>query len=317
MKNGCPPFELLSRFADGALEAPEDRELAVHLAGCPACRAALASIDEVDGLLALSLPAATARRFRLLRPAMIPVAAAVLIGVTIGILFSMPSPNGADTPLAVAEVSPQAVARSAEPVRDVFCQDQFASVQLSSMWKATEIVSGANPLVDSAGRRALSLAAQPGGKKRWAIVSTSSDFPVGDGVSFDVDYRVPKPQKGGRMQVLLQSRSSKAGRQVLRWSRTADEEMLEAQSDGRSKPAVLWTSKSAADGEWHRVKLVVTPRDVVLSRDGVEAARKPHGLSLERAGLSLGSTMDRRTREPHEPFECQVGGVVVRREPAQ
>ena len=316
MTNGCPAFETLSRFSDGALEAAGEREVAAHLGGCAACRGTLASIEEVDGLLTLSLPSAKVKRFRLLRPAMIPVAAAILFAVVTGVLLSMPS-NGTDTPMAVAEVSPQAVAPAAEPVRDLFCQDHFSAPQLSPMWKTTEAISSATSLVEDKGRRALSLVANPGGRKRWALASTSGDFPVGEGVSFDVDYRVPKPQKGGRMQVLLQSGPAKGGRQVLRWSRTAEEEMLEAQSDGRSKPAVLWSSKSAADTEWHRVKMVVTPRDVVLSRDGVETARKPHGLALERAGLTLGSTMDKRARESHESFECQVGGVVVRREQAQ
>lgn len=301
---GCPEFEVLSQFADGALEAARERELAAHVAACAACRETLASLEEVDALLTFSLP--QARRFRLLRPALIPVAAAILIGVTIGILFSMPS-NGIDSPLAVAEASPPAVSRSAEPVRDVFCQDVFADARPSSLWKTTEGAAS----VDLPGRRALSLTAQPGGRKRWALASTASDFPVGEGLSFDVDYCVPKAQKGGRMQVLVHTTASKLGRGVLRWSWTPEEELLETQ-DSRTKPAVLWSAKSGGDSEWHRVKVTVTPRDVILHRDGVETARKPHGLSLERAGLTLGSTADKRARDG---FECQVGRVVVRREP--
>lgn len=303
MLEKCPAFEILSRFADGALEAAEERAVASHLGACGPCRAALSSLEEVDGLLALSLPAA--RRRRLLRPAMIPLAAAILIGVAIGILFSMPS-GGVDSPMAVAEESPQPVARAAEPVQNVFCQDLFSSPRLSPMWKSTEAVA----LVDAPGRRALSLSAQPGGKKRWALASTASDFPVGEGISFDVDYRVPRALRGGRMQVLLQTPASKPGRGVIRWSWTSEGEALETQSDGRSRPAVLWSGKASPGGEWRRVKLTVTPRDVVLHRDGVEAARKAHGLSLERAGLTLGSTMDRKMREA---FECQVGRVSVRR----
>src|SRR2546426_10635635 len=106
MMNECPAFELLSQFADGALEPVRERDLVAHVAGCASCRPTLSSIEEVDGLLAFSLPQAKARRFRLLRPAMIPVAAAILFGVTIGFLLSMPSSNnGGDTPIAVAEVS--------------------------------------------------------------------------------------------------------------------------------------------------------------------------------------------------------------------
>ncbi len=320
MKNECPAFETLSRFSDGALDAREEGGVAAHVAGCAACRGTLSEIEGVDALLTFSLPSA-AKRFRLLRPAMIPVAAAALLAVTIGVLLSMPSPV-ADTPLAVAEVSPPSFEGPrgvpAEPMQNVFCQDQFSSPTLSPLWKTTEAISTSNALVDAQGRRALSLVAHPGGKKRWALASTTGDFPVGDGLSFDVDYRVPRPAKGGRMQVLLQSPPAKSGRNVIRWSWTSDEEFLEAQADGRGKPSILWSAKNAApDSGWHRVKVVVTPVDVVLFRDGVESARKPHGLSLERAGLSLGSTTDRKSKDLREPFECQVGGVVVRREQAQ
>lgn len=300
--NGCPAFDVLSRFADGALEAAPERDVAAHIGGCGACRAVLASLEEVDGLLTFSLP--PARRFRLLRPSTIPVAAAVLFALILGVVLST-SPGGADSPMDVAEASPRPVTASAEPVRDVFFQDLFAEPRLSPLWKATEGVASA----EAPGRRALSLTAQPGARKRWALVSTASDFPVGDGVSFDVDYRVPKGLKGGRMQVLVQSPGAKAGRGVLRWSWTSEEEMLEAQ-DSRTKPSVLWSARAAGDPEWHRVKVTVTPREVVLHRDGVEAVRRPHGLSMERAGLTLGSTADRRTREA---FECQVGRVVVSR----
>lgn len=317
MTKPCPEFEVLSRFADGALEGAEERDLAVHLAKCARCLETLSSIDEVDGLLTLSLPPAKVKRFRLLRPALIPVAAAILFGITIGILLTMPPSNGADTPMAVAEVSPPPAAPAAEPVRDVFCHEQFASPQLSPLlWKTTEVVSASDSLVDASGRRALSLVAQPGGKKRWALVSTSNDYPVSEGVSFDIDYRIPKPQRGGRVQVLVHSGTGKAGRSVLRWSRTGEEEFLEAQ-ESRTKPAILWSSKVAPDSGWHRVKLLVTPREVALQRDGVEAARKPHGLTLDRAGLTLGSTMDRRPREGFDSFECQVDRVVVQREKAQ
>jgi hypothetical protein len=321
MKNECPAFELLSQFADGALAPVRERELVAHLGGCPSCRGILSSLEEVDALLAFSLPSAGARRFRLLRPAMIPVAAAILIGVTIGILLSMPS-RVADSPMAVAEVSPQPFEGPSsipvEPVRNIYCQDQFSAPQLSSLWKTSEAVSVSSALVDAHGRRALSLTAHSGGRRRWALASTSGDFPVGEGVSFDVEYRVPRPAKGGRMQVLVQSPPAKAGRNVIRWSWTAEEELLEAQTDGHGKPAILWSAKNAgAEGGWHRVKLVVTPRDVVLYRDGVESARKAHGLALERAGLTLGSTTDRRSKDLRDPFECQVSDVVVRREPAQ
>lgn len=318
--NGCPAFEVLSRFADGQLEPAEEAPLVSHLAACAACRATLSDIEGVDALVGLTLPAARGR-FRLLRPALIPAAAAVLFAVVVGWILLTPG-NGADSPLAVADESPRPFDAPrtvpAEPVKDIFCQDHFAAPQLSSLWRTTDAVPAQAALVEAHGRRALSLVTHPGGKKRWALASTAGDFPVGEGVTVDVDYRIPRPSKGGRMQILLQSPVSKGGRSVLRWSWTSDEELLEAQTDGRSKPAVLWSAKNEAfDSEWHRVQMTVTPRDIVLRRDGAEAARKPHGLDLERAGLTVGGTADKRAKDLREPFECQVGGVVVRRENAQ
>ena len=321
MKQDCPAFDVLSRFTDGALDPREEREVAVHLGGCAACRETLGAIEEVDGLLSVALPAPGAHRFRLARPALLPIAAAVLFAVTLGVVLSMPS-RATDSPLAVAEESPAPSDGSAklpaDPAKGVFCQDHFATAELSPLWKTSETISGSNPLVDAQGRRALSLTAHSGGKRRWALASLSNDFPVEEGVSFDVEYRVARPTRGGRMQVLVQSTPAKAGRSVLRWSRTAEEELLEAHADGRGRPVVLWSSKnSETDGGWHRVRLVVRPQEVVLYRDGEEAARKSHGLTLGRAGLTLGTTTDRRGKEIHEPFECQVGDVVVRRELAQ
>ena len=70
----------------------------------------------------------------------------------------------------------------------------------------------------------------------------------------------------------------------------------------------------APDAEWHQLKVTLAGGDVVLHRDGVEAVRKAHGLPLDRANLTLGSPMDKRSREP---FECHLGRVLVRREPLQ
>jgi hypothetical protein len=320
MMTSCPAFEVLSRFSDGALEAPEERAVVEHLGSCEGCRKALGEIEEVDALLTLALPGRPSR-FRLLRPASIPLAAAVLLGIAVGWFALSPAPGaspGVDSPLAVADQSPSPGALPLEPAKDVICLDRFTSPELSPLWKTTESVPVSSALVDAHGRRALSLVTHPGGKKRWALVSTSGDFAVGEGVSVDVDFRIPRPARGGRMQVLLHSRGSKAGRSVLRWSWTPEEELLETQTDGRGHPVVLWSSKSdVSDSEWHRIRMTVTPRDVVLQRDGVESARRPHGLDLERATLTVGGTGDRKGRELHEPFECQVGGVVVRRESAQ
>jgi hypothetical protein len=316
MSSNCPGFETLSRFSDGALEEARERDVIAHVAGCEACREALASLEEVDGQLALSLLAMkkAERPFGRLRPALLPLAAAVLFGITLSFVLMAPS-GGSDSPMAVAEMTPAASLPPPEAVANVFLQDRFQAAQLSPDWRGAEESAGTSKLVQVHGRKALLLSSQPGGKKRWALLSTASEYPVAQGISFDVDYRIPKPQKGGRMQVLLQTKASKSGRGVLRWSRTFDEELLEAQLDGRSKPTVLWSSKAAPpDSDWHQLKVTVTSEEVLLQRDGIEVVRKAHGLPLERTGLTLGSTMDKRSKDPHESFECQVGAVVVRRE---
>ena len=316
MSTNCPEFEVLSRFADGALGGLEEGELLAHVAGCDGCRATLQSFETVDGLLTMSLPPSVVvpRRFRLVRPALLPLASGLLFALTLGYVLVMPS-GPSDSPMAVAELTPTPVLPPAEPVANVFLHDRFQTPELSPMWKSADGSTGTSAVVEHQGRRALQLSALPGGKKRWGLVTTASDFSVSDGVSFDVDYRIPTPQKGGRMQVLLHTKSPKAGRGVLRWSRTIDEELMEIQTDKSSKPVVLWSSKALpADTDWHQLKVTLTATDVILHRDGAEAVRKPHGLLLDRASLTLGSTMDRRARDV---FECHVGRVLVRRENAQ
>jgi hypothetical protein len=228
------------------------------------------------------------------------------------------APGASDSPIAVADLTPAPAAPPAEPVAGVFLHDRFEGAELHPVWKSADGSTATTTLVDSGGRKALVLSAQPGGKRKWALLTTAAEYPVARGVSFDVDYRIPRPQKGGRMQVLLQTRHSKAGRGVLRWSRTAEEELLEAQADGRTKPTILWSQKTdPSDAYWHQLKLTVTAGDVALYRDGIEVARKPHGLSLERATLTLGSTLDKRARDSREPFECQVGRVHILKEEAR
>ena len=317
MSTNCPAFETLSRFADGALGGLEEGELLAHVAGCAGCRATLASIEQVDGLLTMTLPESRAavRRFRLLRPALLPLAGALLFAVTLGYILLTPS-VATDSPMAVAEMTPPAALPPAEPVADVFLNDRFQGSLLSPMWKGDD--AGTSALSEVQGRRLLVLSALPGGKKKWGLVTSAHDFTATEGVSVDVDYRVPKPQKGGRMQVLLQSRVPKSARGVIRWSRTFDEELLEVQADNRSKPVVLWSSKAAPpDADWHQLNVTLRGSDVVLLHDGVEVVRKPHGLTLDRVALTLGSTMDRRSRDPREPFECHVGRVLMRRESAK
>jgi hypothetical protein len=301
------------------IEGAEEPALLAHLGACAACRESLESMDQADGLLTLAIAPAQpkVRRFRLLRPALLPLAAALLFAWTLSYVLTAP-PAASDSPIAVADMTPAPATPAAEPVANVFLRDRFEGAELHPVWKSSEGSTGATTLVDSGGRKALVLSAQPGGKRKWALLTTAAEYPVTHGVSFDVDYRIPKPQKGGRMQVLLQTKHSKAGRGVLRWSRTAEEELLEAQADGRTKPVVLWSSKTdPSDAGWHQLKLTVTAGDVVLHRDGTEVARKPHGLPLERAALTLGSTLDKRARDSREAFECQIGRVHILREEAR
>jgi hypothetical protein len=317
MSDRCPDFETLSRFHDGVLGELEEGELLAHVSACAACRASLDSMEAADGLVTLAVaPRAKATKFRLLRPALLPLAAAaVIFAVTLAVVLRSPS-GPSDTPIAVADMTPASEALPAEPVAGVFLRDRFEGAELHPAWKVSDVSADAGRLVESDGRRAVQLLAHPGGKRKWALLSTASEFPLAHGVSFDVDYRIPKPQKGGRMQVLLQAKLPKAGRGVLRWSRTSEEELLESQVDGRSKPVVLWSAKAdAQDAQWHQLKLTVTAGDVAIHRDGVEVVRKPHGLTFDRVALTLGSTMDRRGAR--EPFECQVGRVLVLREDAR
>jgi len=319
MTTSCPAFETLSRFRDGMIEGAEETALLGHLGACATCRKTLDSMDQADALLTLAIPPSRpkVRRFRLLRPALLPLAAALLFAWTLSYVLVAP-PGASDSPIAVADMTPAPAAPPAEPVADVFLRERFEGAELHPVWKSSEGSTGTTTLVDSGGRKALVLSAQPGGKKKWALLTTAAEYPVTQGVSFDVDYRIPKPQKGGRMQVLLQTKHAKAGRGVLRWSRTAEEEQLEAQVDGRTRPVVLWSSKTdPSDARWHQLKLTVTAGTVALHRDGVEVARKPHGLSLERATLTLGSTLDRHARDSREPFECQVGRVHILKEEAR
>jgi hypothetical protein len=275
-------------------------------------------MEGADGLLLLALQPARkqAGKFRLLRPAVLPLAAAaVIFAVTLSYVLTAPS-GASDSPIEVAELTPSPGLPPAEPVANVFLRERFEAAQLQPVWKSGEGATGTSTLVDAGGRKVVQLTSQAGGKKRGALLSTAREFPIAKGISFDVDYRIPKAQTGGRMQVLLHTRTPKTARSVLRWSRTADEELLEAQVDGHSKPVVLWSAKSASsDSDWHQLKVTITSSDVTLHRDGSDVVRKAHGLALERVALTLGSMLDKRARDSREPFECHVGRVTILQDP--
>jgi hypothetical protein len=195
----------------------------------------------------------------------------------------------------------------AEPIRNVYYVDQFESAELSPFWR----FSGAASRVDRDGRSVLSLNTPPRSRKHGAFVGTTGDFPVDGGIAFEIDLRVPRSTAGGRIVALLQSKEN-----GIAWSLSPGEESLEAHPDGRGHHARLWSGrKGDTEGRWQRVKIIVTPQDVALHRDGVQIARKAHGLSgLDRVSLVLGTQASGRSREA---VECQVGRVSVQRETLQ
>jgi hypothetical protein len=189
----------------------------------------------------------------------------------------------------------------------VYYVDQFESAELSPFWRISEAASR----TDADGRPAMLLSALSRSKKRSAFARTAGDFPVDGGVSVEIDLK-PSPGAGhGRVLALLQSKEGSVS-----WSLSPGEESLEVHPEGRGRHARLWSArKGDADGRWQRVKLVVTPQDVALFREGELIARRPHGLTgLDRVSLLLGSQALGRSRDP---FECQVGRVAVQRETLQ
>jgi hypothetical protein len=195
----------------------------------------------------------------------------------------------------------------ADPIRNVYAVDQFESAEISPFWR----ISDAASRTDVDGRPALLLSAHPRSRKRGAFAGTTGDFPVAGGVSFEIELRSVPGAGHGRVVAVLQSKEGS-----LSWSLSPDEESLEVHPDPRGRHARLWSArKGELDGRWQRVKLVVTPQDVALFREGSLVARKPHGLTgLDRVNLLLGSQASGKSREP---FECQVGRVAVQRETLQ
>src|SRR5262245_5511499 len=189
MSNSCPAFETLSRFHDGMVEGAEEGEILGHLAGCAACRASLESMDAADVLLTASVaPRRQAGRFRLLRPALLPLAAAaVIFALTLGYIVTSPS-GASDSPIAVAGMIPASETVPAEPVANVFLRERFETPQLHPTWKSADGSAVTSLVVESDGRKAVQLVSHPAGKKRWALLSSASEFPLGQGVSVDVDY---------------------------------------------------------------------------------------------------------------------------------
>jgi hypothetical protein len=195
----------------------------------------------------------------------------------------------------------------ADPIRNVYYVDQFESAELSPFWRISESASRTN----ADGRPALLLSAHPHSKRRGAFAGTTGDFPVDGGVSFEIDLRSSPGAGHGRVVAMLRSKEGSVA-----WALSSGEESLEVHPDPRGRHARLWSSRRGEpDGRWQRVKLVVTPQDVALFREGSLVARKPHGLSgLDRVSLLLGTQSSGKSREA---FECQVGRVAVQREALQ
>jgi hypothetical protein len=195
----------------------------------------------------------------------------------------------------------------ADPIRNVYYVDKFESAELSPFWR----ISDAASRTDADGRPALLLSAHPRSKRRGAFAGTTGDFPVDGGISFEIDLRSTMGTGHGRIVAMLQSKDG-----GVAWSLSPGEESLEVHPDQRGRHSRLWTARRGEqDGRWQRVKLVVTPQDVALFREGALVARKPHGLAgLERVSLLLGTQASGKSREP---VECQVGRVAVQREALQ
>jgi anti-sigma factor RsiW len=195
----------------------------------------------------------------------------------------------------------------ADPIRNVYYVDQFESAELSPFWQ----ISDAASRTTADGRPALLLSAPSRSRKRGAFARTTGDFPVDGGIAFELDLKPSSAAGHGRVLALLQSKEG-----GVSWSLSPGEESLEVHPDARGRHSRLWSArKGEPDGRWQRVKLVVTPQDVALFREGELVARRPHGLTgLDRVSLLLGSQALGRSRES---FECQVGRVAVQRESLQ
>ena len=200
-----------------------------------------------------------------------------------------------------------------EPMRRALYIDQFAGPGVSSLWKVIGRQHGSVTIADAHGRRALSVALPQRSQRGFAAAATSEKFPIADVLSLEVDFRLPRGAKGGRLQVTLISAGTRDGRDVLRWYLGSSEEGLEARDDrfGTNRP--IWkVSDPGLDGEWHRVKLIVTRAEVTLLRDGRLMAHALHGLSdFQRVRVALGAMT---TDETGETFEGQFSSVRVERD---
>jgi len=61
----CPPFETLSLFFDGELDAAEAAKVEAHVASCDSCQAVLDDLRLIRQALRVSTPVASTRPFRL------------------------------------------------------------------------------------------------------------------------------------------------------------------------------------------------------------------------------------------------------------
>jgi ferric-dicitrate binding protein FerR (iron transport regulator) len=199
--------------------------------------------------------------------------------------------------------------RWASAVRSVFYEDDFSAPGFSVAWRLSE---GASESI-SGGRPVLALAARAAERKGYSYARFGRDLPLDDPVVFETEVRISRDVRSGRAQIVLPM-TGPDGPSNLRWSISHDEDLLEAHGDvaGR-KHATLWKARSnAADGEWHRLRMVLSKTDVVLERDGVRLAQVPHGLApAQKASLVLGSLAKPKGAES---FDCWFSGVRILRQ---
>jgi hypothetical protein len=201
----------------------------------------------------------------------------------------------------------------ADSLKRMFFQEQFRGGELSAHWRVPEWAKGTLQMSRETGRDTLSMVVPSRHRHSRSLIRTVGDFPVAGPVAFEIEYRIPHALRGGRLELLLHplSRKGTPGGN-LRWSLSGDQETLDVGSDAHRESTALWsTPRPAADAQWHRIRLVLSPQDVTLFRDGNKVVERAHGLAgVDRVGLLLGGMPDRKGKEA---FECQFGRVTVER----
>lgn len=172
------------------------------------------------------------------------------------------------------------------PLRGILFQDDFTS----RAWKLPDA-----RVIEAEGRRALSLV--PTAKKR-ASAMIARPFPVDPGV--DVEFDLRRVGDSGA-QLWLHIGAGKETRTRMQWTwRGSDERIF--RTDKRDVP--LWSGKAPSDEGWHRIRLIFTPTEIQLFRDGSLVTHIPHGSgAAERVAVGWHAVGK----------EIQIRDVIIRR----